>query len=276
MVVARMSASLHRPRSLCRTAVGSMLRYLISEIQCARMTEDYKGRIGNLIRDARKHRGLDPAAAGRAARPPARAPSTGSRRATRTSPWRCSPASARRSTPRSSRSAPGPTHLRVTGPTTLSRHDRRQDLQERRRRAAVRLAAQPRAVPRCARSPGSRRSTGCSRCSSSIGVQTRWLNDDNDLEIIPPRGPRPEQHRRGRGPSYPLDHHVPRPAAAPHRRLRAALRRRLQPRHPHRRAAHGRAAPVRPARSRRPTGSYHASVNRAIEPGAPDRAHRAR
>ena len=36
------------------------------------------------------------------------------------------------------------------------------------------------------------------------------------------------------------------PAAAPRRRLRAAVRRRLQPRHPHRRAAHVGAAAVRP------------------------------
>ena len=59
------------------------------------------------------------------------------------------------------------------------------------------------------------------------------------------------------------------------RRLRAALRRRLQPRHPHRRAAHGRAAPVRP----RGQGDRR-QLPRQRQPGdrarPADRAHRAR
>ena len=52
----------------------------------------------------------------------------------------------------------------------------------------------------------------------SLGVKTRWLNDDNDLEIIPPADLDLGRDRRDRSPSYPLDHHVPRPAAAPLRR----------------------------------------------------------
>ena len=59
------------------------------------------------------------------------------------------------------------------------------------------------------------------------------------------------------------------------RRLRAALRRRLQPRHPHRRAAHVGAAPVRP----RGEGDRR-QLPRPGQPGdragPPDRAHRAR
>ena len=82
------------------SAVISYMRY------GARMTDDYLGRIGNLIRDARKHRGLTQQ---QLADVPRHQPERGQpdrEAATRTSPWRCSPASARRSTPRSSRSAP--------------------------------------------------------------------------------------------------------------------------------------------------------------------------
>ena len=50
---------------------------------------------------------------------------------------------------------------------------------------------------------------------TSIGVQTRWLNDDNDLEIVPPKELEARLDRPDRRAAYPLDHHVPRPAAAP-------------------------------------------------------------
>src|SRR5688500_19528389 len=53
MVVARMARILPRAR---RVAGAPGLTYLISEIASVDMT-DYLGRIGNLIRDARKHRG---------------------------------------------------------------------------------------------------------------------------------------------------------------------------------------------------------------------------
>ena len=185
------------------------------------MTEDYKGRIGNLIRDARKHRGLTQQQLAELLAP-ARARSTASRRATRTSPWRCWPGSARPSTPRSSRSAPGPTHLRVTGPTHAVRA---RSTSRRRKNAGVALL--------CASLLNRGRTTlrkvarieevnRLLEVLSSIGVQTRWLNDDNDLEIVPPKRARPRRDRRGRRAAYPLDHHVPRPAAAPRGRLRAA------------------------------------------------------
>ncbi|MDV6287948.1 helix-turn-helix domain-containing protein [Streptomyces sp. UP1A-1] len=60
---------------------------------------------------------------------------------------------------------------------------------------------------------------------NSIGVRTRWINDGTDLEIVPlGRAGHGGHRRRGRCP-HPLHHHVPRPAAAPHGPLPAALRR---------------------------------------------------
>ena len=50
----------------------------------------------------------------------------------------------------------------------------------------------------------------------SIGVRTRWINDGVDLEIVPPAELDMDGHRRRGRPPHPLDHHVPRPAAAPH------------------------------------------------------------
>ena len=85
---------------------------------------------------------------------------------------------------------------------------------------------------------------------NSIGVRTRWINDGVDLEIVPPAELDLDGHRRGGRPPHPLHHHVPRPAAAPHGPLPHAVRRRLRPRHAHRRAAHDRAAPLRPGHHR--------------------------
>src|SRR4051794_8048745 len=76
MIVARMEGSFHRCGTLTRwqrlgacpgvahttddtPAAPSPRSGFISYVRYGRrMTEDYKGRIGNLIRDARKHRGL--------------------------------------------------------------------------------------------------------------------------------------------------------------------------------------------------------------------------
>lgn len=58
---------------------------------------------------------------------------------------------------------------------------------------------------------------------SSIGVRTRWINGGVDLELVPcGRAGHGRDRRRGRRP-HALDHHVPRPAAAPHGPLQAAL-----------------------------------------------------
>ena len=82
---------------------------------------------------------------------------------------------------------------------------------------------------------------------TSIGVECTWLNAQRPADP-PPRRPGPRLHGRGGGPPDPQRHHAPGPAAGRGRRLPAALRRRLRPRHPHRAAAHAGAAPVRPQR----------------------------
>ena len=80
----------------------------------------------------------------------------------------------------------GPTHLRVTGPTTLSGKHRRQDLEERRCRPALRLAAQPRPYDAAQGRPH-RGGQPAAR-----GARVAWASrpggstSDNDLEIIPP------------------------------------------------------------------------------------------
>ena len=193
--------------------------------------------------------------------PPARARSTGSRRATRTSPWRCWPASARPSTPRSSPSAPArPTCGSPARPRCPASIDVKTSKNAgvallcasllNRGRTTLRKVARIEEVNRLL------------EVLTSLGVQTRWLNDDNDLEIIPPAeldlaNIDEDAARRTRsiimflGPLLHRDDD-----------LRPALRRRLQPRHPHRRAAHVGAAPVRPrgqgdrrhATTRRSTG----------------------
>ena len=176
---------------------------------------------------------------------PARARSTGSRRATRTSPWRCWPASARPSTPRSSPSAPA----RRTCASPARPRCRARSTSRRRRTPASPCCA-PRcstgAARRCARSPASRRSTGCSRCSRASACR--------------PAGSTTTTTSRSSRPSELDLAHIDEDAARRTRSvimflgpllhryggLRPALRRRLQPRHPHRRAAHVRAAPLRP------------------------------
>ena len=206
-------------------------------------SDTYLTRIGNLIRDARKHRGWTQAQL-------ADVPSTSQSAVNRIEQGHQNltlEMLARIGEALDSEIvswAPG-------RPTSGSPADRlglhrRQVVQERRRRPAVRSAAQQGAARRCARSPASRRSTGSSRCSTA-SASHHWLNAENDLEIVPPAPLDLGSIERGR-PPHPLDHHVPRPADAPRGPLRAALRRRLRPRHPHRRAAHGGAAAVRPRR----------------------------
>ena len=92
----------------------------------------------------------------------------------------------RRWTPRSSRSA-GPARC-TCGSRAVAGCTGRSTSRPARTPASVCSAPRcsTRDAPRCARWPGSRRCTGSSRCSNSIGVKTRWLNADNDLEIVPP------------------------------------------------------------------------------------------
>ncbi len=80
----------------------------------------------------------------------------------------------------------GPTHLRVTGPTTLSGSI---DVKSSKNAGVALLCAsllnQGRTtLRRVARIEEVNRLL---EVLQSLGVRTRWLNDDNDLEILPPR-----------------------------------------------------------------------------------------
>ena len=207
-------------------------------------TSDYKGRIGNLIRDARKHRGLTQAQL---------AEQLGT---SQSAVNRIEKGHQNLSLEMLARIGEaldseivalgaGPTHLRVTGPTTLSGSI---DVKTSKNAGVALLCASllnrgRTTLRKVARIEEVNRLL---EVLDSLGVQTRWLNDENDLEIIPPKELDLGPGRRGGRAAYPLGDHVPRPAAPPRRHVRAALRGRLQPRHPHGRAAHGGPAPVRP------------------------------
>src|SRR5680860_931140 len=79
----------------------------------------------------------------------------------------------------------GPTHLRVKGPTTLSGNI---DVKSSKNAGVALLCASllnrgRTTLRKVARIEEVNRLL---EVLDSIGVQTRWLNDDNDLEIVPP------------------------------------------------------------------------------------------
>ncbi len=153
------------------------------------MSEDYLSRIGNLIRDARKHRGWTQAQLAEVLSTSQSAVNRIERghqnlslemlarigEALDSEIVSLAPVSAHA----------GPTHLRVTGPTTLSGSIEVKSSKNagvallaasllNRGRTTLRKVARIEEVNRLL------------EVLNSIGVQTRWLNDDNDLEIVPP------------------------------------------------------------------------------------------
>ena len=169
---------------------------------------NYKGRIGNLIRDARKHRGLTQTAARRAARhqperdqpdregPPE--PLAGD-----AGPDRC------RARLRDRRARRRPDPPAGQGPDHLVRHDRRQDLEERRGRPALRVPPQPRShhAPQGGPDRGGQ--------PAARGARQPRRPDPVDQRRERPRdhpaeGARPQPDRRGRRAPYPLGADVPR------------------------------------------------------------------
>ena len=148
------------------------------------MTEDYKARIGNLIRDARKHRAMTQQQL-------AERLSTSQSAINRIEKGHQNLSLemlARIGSALDSEIVTlgaGPTHLRVTGPTTLSGS------------IAVKTSKNAGVALLCASLLNRGRTTlrkvarieevnRLLEVLASLGVQTRWLNDDNDLEIIPP------------------------------------------------------------------------------------------
>ena len=148
------------------------------------MTEDYLARIGKLIRDARQHRGwtqqqlagvlnTSQSAVNRIER--------GHQNITLEMMARIGEALDSEIVS----FGMGPTHLRVTGPTTLSGSI---DVKSSKNAGVALLCAsllnQGRTtLRRVARIEEVNRLL---EVLESLGVRTRWLNDDNDLEIVPP------------------------------------------------------------------------------------------
>ena len=149
------------------------------------MPVDYKGRIGNLIRDARKHRGLTQSQL-------AELLSTSQSAINRIEKGHQNLSLemlARIGTALDSEIVAlgaGPTHLRVVGPTTLSGSIEVKTSKNagvallcasllNRGRTTLRKVARIEEVNRLL------------EVLSSLGVHTKWLNDDNDLEIVPPK-----------------------------------------------------------------------------------------
>ncbi|WP_166389851.1 helix-turn-helix domain-containing protein [Nocardioides ochotonae] len=149
------------------------------------MSEDYKGRIGNLIRDARKHRGLTQTQLAELLATSQSAINRIEKGHQNLSLEMLARIGAALDSEIVAVGA-GPVHLRVTGPTTLSGTI---DVKTSKNAGVALLCAsllnRGRTVLRkVARIEEVNRLL---EVLSSLGVATRWLNDDNDLEIIPPR-----------------------------------------------------------------------------------------
>lgn len=149
------------------------------------MTDGYKGRIGNLIRDARKHKGLTQAQLADLLNTSQSAINRIEQGQQNLSLEMIARVGAALDSSLVDIGA-GPTHLRVTGPTTLSGEITVKTSKNagvallvgsllNRGRTTLRKVARIEEVNRII------------EVLNSIGVQTRWLNDDNDLEIVPPK-----------------------------------------------------------------------------------------
>ncbi|GAA1908755.1 UDP-N-acetylglucosamine 1-carboxyvinyltransferase [Nocardioides lentus] len=147
-------------------------------------TEDYKTRIGYLIRDARKHRGLTQhqlAELLSTSQPAINRIERGHQNLSLEMLARIGQALDSEIVALGA----GPTHLRVTGPTTLSGSIEVKTSKNagvallcatllNRGRTVLRKVARIEEVNRLL------------EVLESLGVKTRWLNADNDLEIVPP------------------------------------------------------------------------------------------
>jgi UDP-N-acetylglucosamine 1-carboxyvinyltransferase len=148
------------------------------------MTEDYKDRIGNLIRDARKHRGLTQTQLAERLATSQSAINRIERGHQNLSLEMIARIGSALDSEIVALGA-GPTHLRVQGPTTLSGSIDVKTSKNagvallcatllNRGRTTLRKVARIEEVNRLL------------EVLESLGVQTRWLNENNDLEIVPP------------------------------------------------------------------------------------------
>ena len=149
------------------------------------MTEGYKGRIGMLIRDARKHRGLTQHQLADLLGTSQSAINRIEKGAQNLSLEMLARIGAALDSEIVALGA-GPTHLRITGPTTLAGSIEVKTSKNagvallcasllNQGRTTLRKVARIEEVNRLLEVLG------------SLGVQTRWLGDEGDLEIIPPK-----------------------------------------------------------------------------------------
>ena len=148
------------------------------------MTDDYLARIGNLIRDARKHRGWTQQQLADVLTTSQSAVNRIERGHQNLSLEMLARIGEALDSEIVSLGA-GPTHLRVTGPTTLSGSI---DVKSSKNAGVALLCASllnrgRTTLRRVARIEEVNRLL---EVLASMGVQTRWLNDENDLEIVPP------------------------------------------------------------------------------------------
>ncbi len=147
-------------------------------------TGDYKGRIGNIIRDARKHRGLTQAQLAELLSTSQSAINRIEKGHQNLSLEMLARIGAALDSEIVALGA-GPTHLRVTGPTTLSGSI---DVKTSKNAGVALLCASllnkgRTTLRKVARIEEVNRLL---EVLNSLGVATRWVGDDNDLEIIPP------------------------------------------------------------------------------------------
>ena len=149
------------------------------------MSEGFKGRIGNLIRDARQHRGLTQTQLADLLSTSQSAINRIEKGQQNLSLEMLARIGAALDSEIVALGA-GPTHLRITGPTTLSGSIEVKTSKNagvallcasllNRGRTTLRKVARIEEVNRLLEVLG------------SLGVQTRWLGDEGDLEIIPPK-----------------------------------------------------------------------------------------
>src|SRR6478735_7063127 len=149
------------------------------------MTEDFKGRIGNLIRDARTHRGLTQQQLADRLQTSQSAVNRIEKGHQNLSLEMVARIGSALDSEIVALGA-GPTHLRVTGPTTLSGEIEVKTSKNagvallcasllNRGKTTLRKVARIEEVNRLLEVLG------------SLGVQTRWIGDQGDLEIVPPK-----------------------------------------------------------------------------------------
>jgi UDP-N-acetylglucosamine 1-carboxyvinyltransferase len=149
------------------------------------MTEDFKGRIGNLIRDARIHRGLTQQQLAERLQTSQSAVNRIEKGHQNLSLEMVARIGSALDSEIVALGA-GPTHLRITGPTTLSGEI---DVKTSKNAGVALLCASllnrgKTTLRKVARIEEVNRLL---EVLGSLGVQTRWVGDEGDLEIVPPK-----------------------------------------------------------------------------------------